>query len=175
MTQTDPFARLYELFGPNLRDIGGSSVTGEVPIADSLINRLIADALAGRQAPVTAVQLEPRDEGRLIAHVTLRGPRFIPPVAVAIQIEEQPTFPESPVLVLRWSLPKLGFLGNLAAPFLSQLKTLPPGVRLDGERILVDVAELLRSRGLGEAQRYLRRLDVGTRPGQIVITFALGT
>jgi hypothetical protein len=94
-------------------------------------------------------------------------------VAVAISIEEQPQFPESPVLGLRWSLPKLGFLGNLAAPFLSQLTSLPPGVRLDGERVFVDVAEMLRARGLGEAVRYIRRLDLGTRVGQVVVKFEL--
>ena len=173
MPPTDPFSRLYQILGPNLRDISGSTIAGDVPIADSLINRFIADALAARQAPVTAVQLESRDEGRLLAHVTLRGPKFIPPVTVAIFIENQPQFPESPVLVLRWSLPKLGFLGNMAAPFLSQLKPLPPGVRIEGERVLVDVAEMLRARGLGETVRYVRRLDIGTRVGQVVVSFEL--
>jgi len=173
MPPTDPFARLHELLGPDLRDISGSTITGEIPIAHTLINRLIADALAGRQAPVTAVDLEPRDEGRLLAHLSLRGPRFIPPVTVAIHIEEQPHFPDSPILGLRWSLPKLGFLGNLAAPFLSQLKSLPPGVGLEGERVFVDVAEMLRSHGLGEAVRYLRRLEVATRVGQVIVNFTL--
>jgi hypothetical protein len=175
MPPTDPFARLYQILGPNLRDISGSTVTGEVPIADSLINRFIADALAARQAPVTAVQLESRDEGRLLAHVTLRGPKFIPPVTVAIHVEEQAQFPDAPVVVLRWSLPKLGLLGNMAAPFISQLTSLPPGIRIDGERVLVDVAEMLRARGLGETVRYIRRLDIGTRSGQVVVRFELRT
>jgi hypothetical protein len=173
MPPTDPFARLYQILGPNFRDISGSTVTGDVPIADSLINRFIADALAVRQAPVTAVLLESLEDGRLLAHVTLRGPKFIPQVSVAISIEEQPRFPESPVLVLRWSLAKLGFLGNMAAPFLSNLKNLPPGVRIEGERALVDVAEMLRVRGLGEALRYVRRLEIGTRVGQVIVRFEL--
>jgi len=172
MPPTDPFARLYEILGPNLRDISGSTITGDVPIADSLINRFIADALAVRQAPVSAVQLESRDDGRLLAHVTLRGPKFIPPVTVAIYVEEQPRFPDTPVLVLRWSLPKLGFLGNMAAPFISNLKT-PPGVLIDGERVFVDTAAMLRERGLGEALRYLHRLEIGTRVGQVLVRFEL--
>jgi len=114
-------------------------------------------------------------KGRLLAHVTLRGPKFIPPVTVGINVEEQPRFPDAPVLVLRWSLPKLGFLGNMAAPFVSQLTSLPPGVRIEGERVLVDVAEMLRARGLGETVRYVRRLDVGTRVGQILVRFELRT
>jgi hypothetical protein len=175
MPPTGLFARAYELLGPNLRDITGSTVAGEIPIAGSLVNRFIAEALANRQTPVAGVELEPREEGRLLAHVSLHGPRFIPAVVVAIQIEQQPQLPDSPVLVLRWSLPKLGFLGNLATPFLSQLKTLPPGVRLEGERLLVDVAELLRSRGLGEALRYLHRLEIGSRTGQILVRFELKT
>jgi len=174
MPSTDPFARLYEILGPNFRDVSGSTVTGEVPVADSLINRFIADALAARQAPVTAVKLESLDDRRLIAHVTLRGPSFLPPVAVAISIEEQPQFPASPVLGLRWSLPKLGFLGNMAAPFLSNLKT-PPGVRIEGERAFVDVAEMLRAQGFGEAVRYVHRMEIGTRVGQIVVRFELRT
>jgi hypothetical protein len=63
----------------------------------------------------------------------------------------------------------------MAAPFVSQLTSLPPGVRIEGERVLVDVAEMLRARGLGETVRYVRRLDVGTRVGQILVRFELRT
>jgi hypothetical protein len=61
----------------------------------------------------------------------------------------------------------------MAAPFLSNLKNLPPGVRIEGERALVDVAEMLRVRRLGEALRYVRRLEIGTRIGQVIVRFEL--
>jgi hypothetical protein len=173
MPPTDRFARLYTLLGPKLRDINGSTVVGEVPFADSLINKVIADALVGREAPVTAVHVEPRNQGRLLAHVSLRGPRFVPPVTVNIQIEDQPKFPESPILTLRWSLPKLGFLGNMAAPFLSQLKKLPAGVRLEGEQIFVDIAEMLRSHGWTDVLNYLHRLELDTSVGEVIVRFEL--
>lgn len=173
MAPTDRLAPLYRLLGPKLRDVNGSTIIGEVPVAASLINKIIADALAGREAPVTAVQVEPKTQGRFLAHVTLRGPRFVPPVTVAIQIEKQPKFPESPILTLRWSLPKLGFLGNMAAPFVSQLKKLPAGVRLEGEQVFVDIAEMLRSHALGEVLNYLHRLEVGTNVGELIVRFEL--
>ena len=65
-------------------------------------------------------------------------------------IVEQPDLPASPVLVMRWSLEGgLGWLAKAASPALAVFQLLPPGIRIDGDLLGIDVAELLRSKDLG--------------------------
>jgi hypothetical protein len=102
-------------------------------------------------------------------------PRLIPELRVLVEIERQPELPQSPVLVLRWSLPGMGPLAMIAAPFLSNLNKLPPGIRIDGEHALVDLADLLRSRGLADLLPLIAQLRVGTQPGRLLVRFEVRT
>jgi hypothetical protein len=62
----------------------------------------------------------------------------------------------------------------LAAPALSYFKAMPPGIRMDGDRLAVDVRELLRLRGFGDLFPFIRRLEVHTRPGGLIVGFDVG-
>jgi hypothetical protein len=169
-----PLERLRELLGVGLNEVPGAIVTAEVPVPDAVINRFITEALARSQTPVAAVRIETGDDDRFTAHVTVRGPRLIPELKLLAEIEQQPT-PQSPMLVLRWALRGMGPLAMMAAPFLANLKGLPPGVRIDGERVIVNVAEVLRSRGLGELLPLITRLELGTRAGRAIVRLELRT
>ena len=72
----------------------------------------------------------------------------MPPLTVAVAVERQPRFPELPILVFRWSL--LGAVGAIASRFVSSLNRLPPGVRLDGDRLVIDIPTVVRSRPAAE-------------------------
>jgi hypothetical protein len=61
----------------------------------------------------------------------------------------------------------------LAGPALSLFKVLPPGIDVTGDRITIDIARLLHSRGLGELLPHLARLRVATRRGAIVVSFSV--
>ena len=78
---------------------------------------------------------------------------------------------EAPVLVLRWSMGALGRLARLASPAVALFNLLPPGIRVDGDLIGIDVAEVLRSRGFGELVPYLARLRVSTESGRVIVGF----
>jgi len=170
-----PLDRMREVLGIGVEDIPGATVGGDIPIPEPLINRFIVQALARSQAPVSAVRIELLDGDRFLAHATIRGLRLIPEVTVAAEVEHQPDMPQSPVLSLRWSLPHLGPIAKIAAPFVSGLKGLPPGVRIDGERATVNVAELLASRGLSDILPLLARVELRTRSGAAVVRFELRT
>jgi hypothetical protein len=172
---SSPLDRVRDLLGIGLDEIPGASVAGEIPIPDRIINRFIGQALSRSQAPVTSVRIESGDGDRLLAYVAIRGPRLIPEVRVLVEIERQPELPQSPVLVLRWSLPGMGPLAMIAAPFLSNLNKLPPGIRIDGEHALVDLADLLRSRGLADLLPLIAQLRVGTQPGRLLVRFEVRT
>jgi hypothetical protein len=174
-TMSPPLVRVRDVLGVRLDEIPGASIAGDIPIPDEVINRFIAQALARAQAPVTRVRIETGDADRLLAYVTIRGPRLIPELKVLAEIERQPELPQSPVLGLRWSLPGMGPLAMIAAPFLSNLKNLPPGIRIEGERALIDLGELLRSRGMADLLPLVARLNVGTRSGRLVVRFEVRT
>ncbi len=171
-----PLDRVRDVLGVGVDEIPGATVSTEIPIPDRVINRFIARALQQRpNAPVSAVRIETSDGDRFVAHVSIRKLPMIPEISVAAEVERQPQLPESPVLWLRWSLPHLGPIARIAAPIVSNLKGLPPGIRIDGERAAIDVAELLRARGLGDVVALVTRLEVGTMAGRVVVRLELRT
>jgi hypothetical protein len=162
--------QLRDLLGFDLAELRGARVSGEVPLTDSLLNRVIAEQLRAKGGPVSALVVEPLDGDALNVHVRMHT-AFVPTLKVHLRVEAQPTFPDSPALVLRWSLGALGALARMASPVLALLKVLPPGVRVDGDLVGVDVAELLRARGLGELLPWIAKLRVTTQSGRVIVAF----
>lgn len=146
-------------------DVAGSHAAVDVYVSEELLNR----ALAGRLPPGGAI----RDARlRLVADqalVTFRleRPRFMPPITVTVTMERQPDLPGSPHLVLRLGLP--AGLGMLAGFGVNLFADLPPGLRIDGDRLTVDLARLLAGHDLGWALRYARALLVTFEPGRVRI------
>ena len=163
--------RLRALAGNNLQELTGATIAAEIPLTNAVVNRLIGDRLAAASGPISSVQVDALDDDTFSAQVSLRA-KMIPTLRVVARIEEQPE-PQRPVLGIRWSMPGLGPLAMLAGPALSFLKTLPRGLRAEDDRILVDVAELLRAQGLGDLLPYISKVRVHTRRGAFVVTFEL--
>jgi hypothetical protein len=99
--------------------------------------------------------------------IRLARPSFLPAFRLRFVIEQQPQLPASPVLVLRMVAEGLA---ALAAPALRFLEVLPPGIRLQQERLYVDLAVLLQKYGAGEALDFLTDLSVSTAEGRIIVT-----
>jgi hypothetical protein len=166
----DAFASqlLAHLQSSEFRDIAGTRVSAQIPVSRSLVNMLAAQALQGRKTPVKEVDIRPRDGDQFDAIVTVSWP-FVPPLKVAIAVDRQPQFPASPVLALRWSL--LGGLGTIASRLIAALDKLPPGVRLDGNRLELDIAVLAAARSPETAPllRWVRKLEVHAIADRVVI------
>jgi len=144
----------------------GAHLAAFVPVSSSFLNRLVAESLPP-DAPVSDIQIEP-DTGnvvRISGRITRMA--FIPPLAVTLVIERQPQFPDSPVLVLRLASPALTMLAKAALHF---LHVLPPGLRLDHDLLLVDIAELLRQREAAQWLRYVQTMEVTTAPGTVLVS-----
>src|SRR5262245_58338122 len=95
----DPFAAQL-IAAPRqsgFRDVAGSRISASLPVSRALINHLVAHALAGTTAPVSAVDIRPRDGDRFEAVVTLTW-KIAPPLTVLFTIDRQPQWPDSPVL-----------------------------------------------------------------------------
>ena len=164
-------SRLRAIAGNNLEELTGATIAAELPLTNAVVNRLIGERLAAASGPVSAVVMEALDEDTFSAQVSLKA-KMIPTLRFVARIEEQPE-PHRAILAVRWSMPGLGPLGVLAGPALAFLKTLPRGFRAEDDRILVDVAELLRAQGLADLLPYLMKVRVHTRRGAFVLKFDL--
>ena len=166
--------RLRDVLGFEPREIAGSRISGEVPVSDVLINRLIAQRIAddGGAGKISAVVLEALDDNRVTVRVRLRT-ALVPPLTVHLTVVQQPEFPNLPVLVLRWSVAGVGMLGRLASPALSLFDVLPTWVRVDDDLMAVDVRELARSSGYGELLDFLTVLQISAVASRVLVRFEL--
>ena len=163
---------IRERLGMDIGTFAGAHAVGEVPLSDEFINRQIAERLTNHPQ-ISSVRVAAQD-GDVVAVQVVPRARLIPPLRILARIEQQPAFPQNPTLLLRWSMPAAGPLAMLAAPVLSYFKAMPRGIRIDGDRVAVDVRELLRGRGLDDLSGFIRRLEVHTRPGGFIVQFDLG-
>jgi hypothetical protein len=165
--------RLRSLLGIEVEELRGARVSGELPLTDDAVNRVIAARLAAAKTPISSARVAAR-EGNLIDVQIVPSARLIPSIRLEIRIERQPEFPDHPVLRLRWSMPAAGPLARLATPFLANLKSLPPGVRIDADLVTIDVREILVAQGFGDVIEFVTGLRIDTRPGVMMVRFELG-
>jgi hypothetical protein len=157
---------LAHLQSTSFADLAGTRVSARIPVSRVLVNQLVARALLGRTTPVRQVDIRPHAGDELDAIVTLTLP-LVPPLRVGIAVERQPQFPSSPVLVLRWSL--LGGLGMILSKFIGAHQKLPPGVRLDGDRLLVDIPAAAAGTPAAPLLAYVRGLEVHTAADRLIV------
>lgn len=161
--------RLAALFARQ-RDRGFADLTGaqavvSLPVSDRLLNEILTETLPS-SAPVRDVQLTSRPGNRIGVRFKIGAAAFLPPVNLTLVIERQPDLPRSAVLGLRM---EVGGLLSLAGPALRFLDALPPGIRVEQDRILVDLAKLLAERGFSEMLEYAEEIQVTTTSGAVVV------
>ena len=145
-------------------DLAGTHLAGDVSVSDRLVNEAIAEKL-GPESAVRDVTLR-AEAGRARVTVKVARPSFLPPLSFVLSVETQPALPASPVLVLR-----VGMMPGVAALLgtgISLMHVLPPGHRLEGDRLFIDIAAVLESRGYGWLFPYLRALHLSFEPGRTV-------
>lgn len=163
-------ARLQAVFTGQLASrfsgLSGSDAQATVRISDRLLNESITAALPPG-GPVRSVVAHALRGDRLDATVTLSRPAFLPPLHVHLAIERGFILPQEPVIVLR-VVGGAGGLLKFAAPMLGSA-ALPPGVRLDGDRIHVDVRAALAARGQATMLDFIRDLQFTTEEATLVV------
>jgi len=161
---------LAYLKSSGFRDLVGSRVSAHIPVSRPLLNRVVADALQGSTAPVQGVDIRPRDDDAFDVLITLSWP-FVPPLRLTFMVEQQPDFPASPILVLRWSL--LGAMGAIASRLIASLDRLPAGVRLDGNRLMLDIPTLAGPEAAAMLLPALKSLQIHARGDRAVVDLEL--
>ena len=169
----DPRLRdlLNELQRSRFEDLRGAQASARVPISERLLNELIRQRLPPGGA-IRDAHVRPRAGNKIDVQVKLARPAFLPPLNITATIEQQPDLPRSPELVLRLSsIPGVMALAGGAAAFFD---VLPPGVRMEGDRVRVNIAELARQHGQAYALELVRRLHVTTLEGAVVLEVDVG-
>jgi hypothetical protein len=149
-------------------DLVGSEGQAAVRVSERLLNTILSEQLSGSNS-IREVQLSPRAGNRLGVRLVLVKPSFLPPISFDVTIAKQPSLPDDPVLGL--TLTGLGGLlrfAGLAAGFLNSV----PGVRLEGERVFIDLRAALVRHGLTGVLDYVKDVAVGTEEGKLVVVFA---
>jgi hypothetical protein len=150
----------------NFAGLSGSEIQATLRISADLLNEAIAANLASG-APLRELAVMPRGGNRLDVRVKLAKPAFLPTLSLTLLIERQPQLPADPVLVMKLS-GAAGLLG-LAAPAITSFGVLPPGIRLEGDRVLIDLRTLLQRYGQAALLDHAEQLQVTTEEGRLVL------
>jgi len=166
--------RLLELFNrqraSGFPGLAGTDARATIRVAALLLNEAVTSALAATPA-VRDVTVQPRASNRFDVRLTLAKPAFLPSLNLTLIIERQPELPADPVLVMR--ITGAGGMMRLAAPAITSFGLLPPGVRLEGDHLLVNLHTLMQQHGQAAQLDYAERLQVMTEEGTLILLVQL--
>jgi hypothetical protein len=166
--------RFAELFRRQLasgfEDVRGADASITLPVSERLLNEVIARTIP-RSAPVRELHVKPEAGNRFLVRARIGSSPLLPPISLTLSIDRQPEFPASPVLILR--LQMSGLL-SLAGPALRFMNALPPGIRVEHDRVYVDLPTLLETRHLASYLDYVKELRVNTLDGTVVLSIRAG-
>jgi hypothetical protein len=161
-----PLSRVLEaLRDSGFADLKGARVSASIPIAERLLNTLIAATLPS-SGPLRSATVRPLAGNRVKANVKIARLEFLPPVGLTLKIERQPEMPDSPLVFRVLSLPGVV---SLASAALSMTTLLPAGVKLEHQRLFVDLRVLLERLGYGAVVPFLESVRVTTEEGRLIL------
>jgi hypothetical protein len=146
-------------------DLAGTDASITLPISDRLISRVVAQRLPAH-VPVREFDLFAHEGGVIAIRVRLAKPTFLPPIQLRLAIDQQPELPHSPILGL--AIVSQG-VAALAAGALKFADVLPPSVRFDGRRFIVDLRAMLERQNAAGVLEFLTHLRITTAAEQVVV------
>ena len=155
-------AILEQLRASRFAELQGTHASLSIPIPERLLNELITTMMPP-SAPVRDLHVRPQAGNRLAVRARAARLDFLPPVTISLRIEQQPQLPDTPLVIRILSLP--GLL-SMASSLLSPA-SLPAGVRLERDRLVIDVRQLLELKGVGDIVPLIERLHVTSEEGSL--------
>jgi hypothetical protein len=155
---------LEQLRATRFADIKGARLSLSIPIAERLLNEVVTAALPP-SLPVRDLTIRPRASNTLQVRGRASKLDFLPPVTLTFDIDQQPRLPDTPLGLRLRTFPGLT---AIAGPLLSQ-RSFPPGIRLEGDRLFVDLHQLLERAGYGDLVPLIERLHLATEEGRLLV------
>ena len=156
---------LRQLQSSRFCDLSGTRVSATVPVSERLVNEIVARSLPPN-VPLREVQVQPLPGDAFSVRIVPRA-AFIPSMTLRLEVVRQPDLPSSPVLVLR--LATMGGLFAFAGAAFNVSSLLPPGVKLDADRVLVDLNQIAAQQHAADLLEHVTRLRVNTVEGRVVL------
>ena len=162
---SDPrLVRIFEqLRASRFADLAGARVSASIPVSERLLNELVASAIPP-SVPVRDVTIQPRRGDRFSVRARLARVDFLPPINITVAIERQPELPDSPLVLRLTAFP--GLIIGAAFPIASKL---PPGIRMDKDRVLVDLKTLAESQGYADLLTLVEKVRLTTDEGRLIV------
>jgi len=155
---------LEQLRATRFADLAGSRLSLSIPISQRLLNEIVVAAIPP-SAPVRDLTVTPAPGNRIQVRGRVAKFDFLPSITVNLEIEQQPGLPDTPLALRVRAFPGLtSMAGSLLSP-----SALPRGVRLEGDRLLIDVRQLLEHAGYGDLLPLIERLHVATGDGRLIV------
>ena len=146
--------------------LSGTEARAAIRVSAKLLNEAIG-AFAGAAPAIRELAVSPRAGNRFDIQVRLAKPAFLPSINLTAAIERQPQLPGDPTVVLQLS--GVGGMMRFAGPAVGAFGTLPPGVRMDGDRVFIDLRAALAATRQAEWLEYVEKLDISTDEGALVL------
>jgi hypothetical protein len=146
--------------------LAGSTLRATIRIREALLNTGLARLLPVDGA-LRSLTIHPQPANRIGVRLVLAKPSFLPPMSATLAVERQPQLPADPVLILL--LTGGAAVLRLAAPAITNLQLLPPGVHMEGGRFLVDIRMLLKQHGYANLLDHAEDIQVTTEEGSVVV------
>lgn len=156
---------LLNLRSDRFRDLAGARVSASIPVSERLLNEIVS-ATMPKNLPVRDVTVRPEPGNRFSVRIAPKA-AFLPQLTVKLVIEKQPEFPTNPRVVLRMAT--MGGLLGMATAAFPIANLLPAGVRLEGERIVVDLGELAHREGVVDLLDLVKDLQITTEAGLVIV------
>ena len=158
-------AILGDLRDGRFRDLAGARVSAAIPVSERLLNEIVA-ATMPKNLPVREVTVRPEPGNRFAVRIAPKM-ALLPQLTLKLDIEKQPEFPTHPQLVFRMAT--MGGLLGMASAAFPIASLLPPGVSLEGERLVVDLRELARREGVVDLLDLVKSLQVTTEASRVIV------
>lgn len=140
-------------------------MAASIPVSGTLLTALVA-ATIPRSATLHRVSVHPRKGNRIDVRAKLPHVEFLPPLTVGLEIERQPELPDSPLVLRLLSFPGLTSAVGAALPLASLF---PAGIRMEKNRIYVDLRTLLEGHGYGDLLSVIEKVRFVTDEGRLIV------
>ena len=149
---------LRRLADNNFSELPGLKVNASIPVSESLVNEITAEAIRGNQN-IRYCRVSISRQNRV--SVNLKTPLWPWPLELKLRLENSMYFAES--RILRARLENKVLLAKLG----SFLNAMPKGVSISGDQIMIDVASLLPEQK--KLLELVKSVEIRTEEGKVIL------
>lgn len=146
----------------NFSDLKGTIVDASVPVPQALVNELIKAALPGNRT-VESIQASVHAQNRVSLNVKTT---LLPwPLNLKLKLDKAVDFASYSSPKIRAWMENNRLLGSLGSLF----NALPPGIKLYGNQVVVDLGAFLRTPEQKRLLELVRSVGIQTEEGQVIL------